>query len=760
VAVARRLDRLTELRDLLSQTDPPDLGRVKDLKPLFDRLQVEGALLLPEELEAVGAFLGAVGSAASFLDQADPQGSGLARLRNVITPLPAVRKRLQQIVGPGHSVSSQASPALAGLRREANKSRERIRARLQDMMSRQDLAGVFSDQVITQRADRFVVPVKTDSKGRLQGIIHDTSGSGATCFVEPLDAVEDNNSLALLRRREQEEELRVLRETARQLASHLQVLRENQAALAKLDCLLAQAGLCNRLGAVRPELVTSGEIELSGARHPLLAWRALSGKGKAVPIHFMMDSEHRALVLSGANAGGKTVALKTVGLMTLMTMCGLHIPCKLGSKISIFKRVLCEMGDEQDLGRDLSTFTAHAGRLRWMLKRSGPGTLILVDELGGGTDPEEGSALGMAVLERFIEQGARALCTTHFHRLKAFAASAPGVENVSVAFDQNTRRPTYQLHYGAPGFSDALAVSRGLGFPEELIERAEGLLDQSERQTVAFLQQAQQAWQEASAQREAARSQLLAAEEKHQQARKLLNQARQERAGALADGKRRVRQVAQRLQQRLEGLLARVSGPRQAEEPLKPGQVRQEFFSIRRQAMAEVKEAVVPLEENQGSLPSSAPDLKKGDQVRVTSLGKPGVLLESPKAGEDTVAVSVGVRGVRVLVPLAEIEPVSQPAADAVPEPGGISIQAHAPDGLDLKLVGLTVDEALPLVDKALDQAILAGKPSIRLVHGIGTGRLGAAVRDYLRGHPYVAAARNEEVRRGGAGVTVVELRD
>ncbi|MGD9124459.1 MAG: hypothetical protein PVG60_05165, partial [Desulfarculaceae bacterium] len=660
VAVARRLDRLTELRDLLSQTDPPDLGRVKDLKPLFDRLQVEGALLLPEELEAVGAFLGAVGSAASFLDQADPQGSGLARLRNVITPLPAVRKRLQQIVGPGHSVSSQASPALAGLRREANKSRERIRARLQDMMSRQDLAGVFSDQVITQRADRFVVPVKTDSKGRLQGIIHDTSGSGATCFVEPLDAVEDNNSLALLRRREQEEELRVLRETARQLASHLQVLRENQAALAKLDCLLAQAGLCNRLGAVRPELVTSGEIELSGARHPLLAWRALSGKGKAVPIHFMMDSEHRALVLSGANAGGKTVALKTVGLMTLMTMCGLHIPCKLGSKISIFKRVLCEMGDEQDLGRDLSTFTAHAGRLRWMLKRSGPGTLILVDELGGGTDPEEGSALGMAVLERFIEQGARALCTTHFHRLKAFAASAPGVENVSVAFDQNTRRPTYQLHYGAPGFSDALAVSRGLGFPEELIERAEGLLDQSERQTVAFLQQAQQAWQEASAQREAARSQLLAAEEKHQQARKLLNQARQERAGALADGKRRVRQVAQRLQQRLEGLLARVSGPRQAEEPLKPGQVRQEFFSIRRQAMAEVKEAVVPLEENQGSLPSSAPDLKKGDQVRVTSLGKPGVLLESPKAGEDTVAVSVGVRGVRVLVPLAEIEPVSQ----------------------------------------------------------------------------------------------------
>ncbi len=761
--VSRRQRRLSQLRELMEEQGRPSLDGLADVRPLLDRLGPQGAFLVPEELEVMADFLGAAGRAASFLAPCEGVHDELFRLANQITPLPGLAKELRRIIGPGHSVSSAASPELARLRRSAGRARESLRAQLMGLVGEPSLGSAFSDQVVTQRGGRFVVPVKADAKGRVAGIIHDTSGSGATCFVEPLSAVEGNNQLALLMAQEREEEIRVLQRAAMLLAEQSQALGENVAALAKLDCLLAQARLAEKLDCHEPRL-TSGEVELIRARHPLLAWRAATGRGACVPIDLGIDPATRVLVISGANAGGKTATLKTLGLVTLMTMCGLHPPLDQGSRVALYQWVAAEVGDEQDLDRDLSTFTAHAGRLAGMVERARRGALFLVDEIGGGTDPSEGSALATAVLDWLAGKGATVLATTHFHRLKAYANLHPHAQNVSVAFDRATGEPTYQLHYGAPGFSDALAVAAKLGFPEGIIKAAEADLDQAERQTVALLREAEATRQEARQERAAASAERLAASEARAEAKRLKRQAAQERAGALAEGKRRVREVAARLEKQLGELLEQAGQEKEQGAEVKPGAVRQELYAARRQALAQVEQAAGPtLAPAETSDEIDPGQLKEGDPVRLVRLGQQGVLLEAPAEGREAVPVSVGVAGVRVMVPLAELEPLPQGAhtqPTAKLRGKGVAVQASGGDGLELKLIGKTVDEALPLVDKALDQALVAGRREVKLVHGVGTGRLRAGVRAYLEQHPAVASFRPGGRGEGGAGVTVAELRD
>ncbi|BEQ14050.1 endonuclease MutS2 [Desulfoferula mesophila] len=763
--VGRRQRRLSQLRQLMQEQGRPTLDGMDDMRPLLDRLGPVGAFLVPEELEVMADFLSAAARAYSFLAPSEGRMDELFRLANQITALPELAKELRRVIGPGHSVSSQASPELARVRRESNRARERLRGELMGLVHDESLAPAFSDQVVTQRGGRFVVPVKADAKGRVTGIIHDTSGSGATCFVEPLSAVEGNNQLALLSRREREEEIKVLVEVAQRLAEQSQALRENIAALAKLDCLLAQARLAERLQCAEPVLTSAGEVDLIKARHPLLAWRAAGQKGQCVPINLRISPEQRLLVISGANAGGKTATLKTLGLITLMVMCGLPAPLERGSRVAVFDTVAAEIGDEQDLEGDLSTFTAHAGRLAQMVSQAGPSALFLIDEIGGGTDPSEGSALATAVLDWLGSKGAMVLATTHFHRLKAYATLHEGAENVSVSFDRATGQATYQLHYGAPGFSDALAVAARLGFPSRILQAAETELDQAERQTVALLREAEDARQQARQERSAAAADRLAAKGEREKARQLKRQAAQERAGALAEGKRRVREVAKRFEGELSRLLGQTAERQKEPGRVREGAVRQELYEARRQALAQVEAtAAEPQAEAAPEAGAGAAGLKEGDAVELVKLGQTGTLLEAPSPGRDTVPVSVGVAGVRVMVPLAELNPLpagahTQPKGKAAGRGKGISVQAGSGEGLDLNLIGKRVDEALPLVDKALDQALLAGRGELRVVHGMGTGRLRAAIREYLAEHPAVASFRAGERGEGGAGVTVAQVR-
>jgi DNA mismatch repair protein MutS2 len=566
--VERRLKRLALLSAMLEQTPAPDLSGIDESAPLLERLKAEGAYLLPGELLRIADFLHSAENAARFLastceEEADPHPESgrreVERLANQIVPLPRMAGELRQMVGAGNSLNSSASPALARIRREIAHSRQHLRQKLGALLQRDDLAGAFSDQLITQRADRFVVPVKTGAKNRVEGIIHDASASGSTCFVEPLEAVESNNQLALLLRQEKEEEERILRRTASRLRQELSLLTDNRRCLIKLDCLLAQAAFCLRLECSSPRLSAGGEIDLIKARHPLLAWRFAAQAGRpAIPIAIKVEPGKRILVISGANAGGKTAALKTLGLLTLMAMCGMSVPCAAGSRVIIFRKVLAEIGDEQSLDLALSTFTAHAGRLAWMVGQADENSLLLIDEIGGGTDPAEGAALALAVLQWFERAGSYVLCTTHYHRLKAYAAMSGQAENVSVSLYPQGGEPAYQLRYGLAGFSGALEVSAGLGFPPELIAAARREIDESESRTIALLHEAHAAKNKAGEELLQAASLSLAAAKEREEAAALLRNARQRQAGALAEGKRKVRELIRRFEQRMEKTLTRI----------------------------------------------------------------------------------------------------------------------------------------------------------------------------------------------------------
>jgi DNA mismatch repair protein MutS2 len=359
-----------------------------------------------------------------------------------------------------------------------------------------------------------------------------------------------------------------------------------------------------------------------------------------------------------------------------------------------------------------------------------------------------------------MDHGAKALCTTHFHRLKAFAAAREGVENVSVAFDKISGEPTYQLAYGRPGFSDALAVSRGLGFPPEIIAHAEELVDSGERQTVALLQEAEAARQEALAFKQDAREDRARAMQDRQEAKELFKAAKKQRARALDDGKRRVREVARRMEKRLDDLWCKTNEAESRGQDVKPGRVRQEFYTERRDALEKLDNILAPPREKAAASPATGVyDLKAGDTVRLINLDQKGVLAEAPRPGLESVYVNVGKAGVRVQVPLNEMEPFTAGAKAKKPAQAQVSVLADADDGLDLKLIGLTVDDALPLLDKAIDQAMLAGRSSITVVHGVGTGRLRAGVREYLTRHPQVIQARPGQGLSSNA-VTVAQLRE
>ncbi len=762
--VERRLARLSQLGALLADNPGPDIVALDEVEPLLNRLSVQGAFLLPVELLLMADFLDSLSGVMNFLEsnEALPDETQayneLARLANQLAPLPSLAKHARKLVGPGNSVSSLASVELGRIRRELARNRDALRLTLSGLLQRDELNGVFSDQIITQRAERFVLPVRSDAKGRLSGIIHDTSGTGATCFVEPLEAIEGNNQLALLIRKEKEEEERILREASALMAQDLPVLKQNHACLIKLDCLLAQAFFCRKLECVEPRLSANGEIALYQARHPLLAWRALGQGGfKAVPIVINIPAGQRVLVISGANAGGKTATLKTMGLITLMAMCGMHVPCAQHSRLTVFRRVLAEIGDEQSLDLALSTFTAHAGRLAWMVKEARADTLLLIDEIGGGTDPNEGAALALAVLNWLQDAGSWVMCTTHYHRLKAYAATTPGVENVSVAFEEKSGQPTYQLHYGLAGFSGALTVSKSLGFPPELLELAYQQLDESESQTIALLHEAHQAREKANQEFMKAKAEMMQAAQARQQAAAFLKSAEQRQAGALAEGKRKVREMIRRFEQRLEKIMNRVEEGKAKGEQVSLGRARQELYETRRQYQAEMETALAPQPEK--PLPAPAPfSIEAGQAVQILHLRQNGTVLETPKPGQTLVPVAVGVKGVRIMAELNQLAPAE--ALAAKPLTTAIRVDAKADDGLALDLLGMRVDEALDELDKALDKAVLAGRSSLEVVHGLGSGRLKAAVREFLASHPFVAEYASPANRPGAAGITVAKLKD
>ncbi|MBV9546647.1 MAG: endonuclease MutS2 [Chloroflexi bacterium] len=730
------------------------LGGVHDVRPLAERARV-GGVLGPDELLDLASTARASRTWRRNLQGLQDETPALLDLAAVYlndhTGLP---EDIQAAVGEGGEVLDSASPALSRIRAELRGAHDRLVSRLREIMAAPPFRDVVQDPVVTQRAGRYVIPIRAESRGQVPGIVHDQSASGATLFVEPVAVVEMGNRWRTLQLDEEREVERILRALSQEVGEQADALISTVDGLAQLDLARAAAGLADQQRATAPQLVglprPAGQpvLDLKNARHPLL-------RGEVVPISLVLGDDFDALLITGPNTGGKTVALKTAGLLALMAQSGLFVPADEGSLIAVFERIQADIGDEQSLQQSLSTFSSHISRIVRMLEHADSCSLILLDELGAGTDPQEGAAIARALLDFLRERGAYVIATTHYPELKSYAETTPRVENASVEFDVQTLSPTYRLTIGMPGRSNALAIAERLGMPPDVLESARSYVSPQAHEAELMLGEiardralAEDA--RARALKEAAdaatlkiraRNALREAERKHEET---WQQARAQADEELAE----LRREAHRLRLQL-----------QSARDQRGGQVAREAIeaALAFPSLSPPPAPAAPAEEVAPPEPAS---VGLGAEVVVPRLGLPGRVL-SIRDGE----VEVEVLGRRVRMPLRDLEGATRPSAAerraATPE-RAVPVAVATPRGdvpFQLDLRGQRRDEAIERLDEYLENASLAGMPEARIVHGKGTGAIRQAVRDTLRSSQYVARFAPEPDANGGDGATAVWLR-
>jgi DNA mismatch repair protein MutS2 len=665
----------------------------------------------------------------------------LAGVWATLPAFPTLAGTLHEALDPDGRLTDRASPRLRAIRRQITTLRADLQARVERLLDQPAVAPALQERYVTVRNGRYVIPVRDDARRAVRGIIHDRSQSGATVFVEPEETIPLNNELTRLCLEERDEEQRVLGELTDAVRQVLPALAELVDGLGALDLVFARAALAERLHASEPEVERGGDLDLRAARHPLLVaqrWGAAPGSGDVVPIDLRVPADRPGLVLSGPNAGGKTVALETGGLLVLMAQAGCHIPAAPGSRVPLSDQVLAVIGDEQSLAQDLSTFSSFVRQAREILQVAGPGSLVLLDELGAGTDPTEGAALGAALLEALLDRGARVIVTTHLEPLKVFAQVEPRLQNATVAFDAERLEPTFRIEYGHPGPSHALTIGERLGLPAAVIARARAHVGEESRRLETLLATLEARTRDAAgraveaARREAEAAEALAGarvatERARAEARELRRAAEQDAQALLADARRRIGQELDRLK-------TDEAGRRRAAQE-----------AYRRLRAAEATLQAVP-----AASAEPAPPGPPGE-VQLRGLGLRGRVV-----GEADGLVTVQAGSFTVKVARSEIEPASGTGAKGTGPSVSLPVREDVPR--ELRLLGLTSDEARAAVEKFLDDAALAGHREIRLVHGKGTGAVRRAVEGCLRGHPLVGGFRLAEPADGGAGATVVAL--
>lgn len=759
----RRQEETNEAVELLASHPDLTIGGVRDVRRQVD-LAAHAGVLTPGDLLDIKSTLIAARNLVRTFERLGAQFPNLVGLVTQMKPPTGLVDAITRTISERGEVLDTASPRLAIIRRDMQIAHDRLLTRLQRMATDPKIVPFLQEALVTQRDGRYVLPLRAEFKGRLQAIIHDQSASGATLFVEPLGVVNLNNEYRELQLAEGDEERRILAEISALVGEHVTELLNLLEVIGELDLILAKSKYAASLRATQPALFPfppagrigkktgkhpGSVIRLYGARHPLL------NPETVVPVDVVLDSQTYILVITGPNTGGKTVTLKTVGLLALMAQSGLHIPAEAGSQLSVFNEIFADIGDEQSIEQSLSTFSGHITNIIHILKRAARHSLVILDELGAGTDPQEGAALARALLTHLLEGGITTLVTTHHPELKAFAHSHPGVVNASVEFDLETLQPTYHLTIGLPGRSNALAIARRLGMPEQIINtarqdldpqevRAEGLLDEIQQQ-LTLAQKARTAAEEMRKEIETLRAELIGRLERiEEERRKILQQARTEAESHLAA-----------LHGELEELRHSLARARQPLEALHSLEGKLEALEESYTAPVERKDL-----ERAGLPPLQL--IRLGDRVRLRALNSQGVVTA---LGEDEAEVQIGTLRVRTKV--SELEPIHASAASPLPPPGrkqegenGLSVQLLTPSpGTEIDLRGQSTDEALEALDRYLDAAYLAGLPFVRVIHGKGTGKLRQAVRQALKDHLHVRSHEPGGELEGGDGVTIVKLK-
>lgn len=658
-------------------------------------------------------------------------------------------------------LSDNASSELASIRRKLINASAKIRDTLDKMIKSSDTQTYLQDALVTIRDGRYVLPVKSEHKNNVPGLVHDTSASGQTYFIEPMAVVEANNEIRILKCKEQDEIRRIIKELSNDCAEFAEQLISNYEAAVKLNIYFAKSNLGAKMSASKPDVSDDGEIILKKARHPLI------DKERVVPIDFSIGSDYEALIITGPNTGGKTVILKTVGLLTLMTMCGLLIPVSDGSKITVFDEILVDIGDKQSIEESLSTFSSHMTNIVDILNTVTYKSLVLIDELGSGTDPVEGAALAVSIIERIKMTGARLVTTTHYQELKMFALETEGVENASCEFDIKTLQPTYRLIIGSPGKSNAFAISKRLGLSDIIIERAQSLLSSESQRfenVIEKLEAARNELEENSRLADEYRRESMALKEQLSKEKERFDL---EKDKLLERAKKETREIIDRVTMRSQRLMDELDELRKSKD-------KEDFQRLVTEQKSKYRSDINSLYSDAAKLGEYEEDtyvlprpLKKGDDVVVKDGNKSGILISPPDASGNCM-VQVGIMKTKVHVSkLRLVEKnvtfnskklsLKMPVGNVSTK--GVESRATRRAELELDIRGTTVDEGLYELDAFIDRAVMSGNKAVTIIHGKGTGALKTAVRNHLKKHPSVESMRKGLYGEGEDGVTIIELK-
>jgi DNA mismatch repair protein MutS2 len=761
--ITRQQQLAEEVRQYLETGARFDFSSLFDAHTLLSKSRIEGAALEITELRDI---LLLVDKAAEWREIAlnPPEAlkskwDGMRELSLGIADFTALLRFFRNKISPDGTLDDRASPELAHIRREVEKQKRLIQESLRNYLRRLAEGGAVQEELVTIRGERFVIPVKTEQRRRVNGVVHGASSSGQTVFIEPLETIEQNNDLVRLMEEEQAEVRRILAEMTARVGEQAGAIAQAIDVMAEIELQFGKARFAQDYGCVRPEM-TQDFLELREARHPLLERNLRPRGGKVVPLTLELDSNHRQLIISGPNTGGKTVALKTIGLLALIAQCGIPVPA-VTARLPVFDCVLADIGDYQSIEQNLSTFSAHATNIDFISRSAGSGSLVLLDELGSATDPEEGAALAVAIAEHFHRAGSLTIISTHLTALKVYAANTSGVMNAAVGFDETTLQPTYELRVGVPGASAGINTAQRLGMNPPIIQAARARLSSQTQDVARFLDRLHSDLKELEREREATRKRE---QDLNRELKRLEAEGAQEQRQKTRDFERKMESLLRDFEYQIRESVNAVQERATAQKLSKDAERR--IARLRREFKEQFDASVVAHKTgadagDPNARPHELKHVSEGDTVKLKSLGRTAVIKR--KVDDNTFEVEVG--SMKMKVPRHDVAEVvaragSSPVAAARAK--GISVSLQQDDlnvPTEINVIGQTVDTATRDIEKFVDRAFLAGMPRVRIVHGSGMGILRKAIREFLQRHPHVEKLIEPSQKEGGAGATVVELR-
>ena len=752
--VLRLLDQTDAARNLIGLRGSPSFSGVKPVAEALDRADRGGALNT-RELLTIADLLTAARRAKEYFNDEAAEKTAIDHLFLSLHGNRFLEEKIKRAIPDEDTIADAASTELADIRRHMRAAQAKSRQILQKIISSPTYGKILQETIITQRDGRFVVPVKAEHKGDLPGLVHDISSTGATLFVEPMGVVQANNEYIELQAKEQKEIDRILAEFSAEAAAHREDIQWDYDTLVHLDLIFARGQLSYKMNAVRPEVRRDGAIHLRKARHPLLDPKT------AVPIDIELGDTFDTLVITGPNTGGKTVTLKTLGLLTLMTQCGLHIPAADRSAVSVYERVLADIGDEQSIEQSLSTFSAHMVNIVEILKEADRHSLVLFDELGAGTDPVEGAALAIAVIQHVRRLGAKVAATTHYAELKTFAMTTAGVENASCEFDVETLAPTYRLLIGIPGKSNAFAISRRLGLPEDVIAAAQGQMSGESVRFEDILTQLEEKRQALEKREQEADRLLRQREEDARRAREFREQMERAKDNARSRGEAEAKRILRGARTAAEQVFQELSELRKAQAKAERMLNENEARAALRRTLNEAEEAVSRRDARQEPIPKPSRPIRAGDLVEIPGVKTPAEVVSVGKDG--TLQLKAGILKMKAKVD--EVRLIEDDERAARKKTPSVTIRQNADRALrasaarELDIRGMETLEAESVVENFISAAVMGKLETVTIIHGKGTGALRKAVHDILRRNKAVKSFRLGVYGEGESGVTVVTLK-